>query len=90
MEMSAPALASGEGVKVTFISSVAALHKPLPVVVNKRVTCPVAISVAVGVYVAFMLVVLGSKEPIPPLHTPPVATVKLPPNWTIGAFEQST
>src|SRR5690606_41479498 len=36
-----------------------------------------------------MLVVLGSKVPFPPLHTPPVATVKAPAKVVTGLFAQS-
>src|SRR5690606_35293936 len=37
-----------------------------------------------------MLVVLGSNVPLPPLHTPPVATVKAPAKVVTGLFAQST
>ena len=46
---SGPALAVGASVKVSSTWSVAALHRPLPVVVRVSVTLPAAISAAVGV-----------------------------------------
>ena len=36
-----------------------------------------------------MFVVLGLKEPLPPLQIPPVATVKDPPNMAIALLEHS-
>ena len=66
-----------------------ATQPPLPVVVKVSVTDPLAISPAVGVYCAPMFVVLGSKLPAPPLHTPPVATVNEPFNVATALFAQS-
>ena len=39
---------------------------------------------------AFTLVVLGSKVPAPPLHTAPVATVKLPFSCVAALLAHST
>ena len=74
-EMSAPAFAVGEGVKVIVMASLTALQLPTPVVVAVSVTLPLAISVAVGVYTGFTAVLPGVKVPAPPLQLMPVATV---------------
>ena len=74
--------------KVSVTWSFTATQLPLPVVVSVSVTLPLAISAAVGVYVTFWLVVLGSKLPAPPLQITPVATVKEPLKDAAALFEQ--
>src|SRR5690606_26403831 len=88
-ETAAPALTTGAGVKFNCTLSATAMQPPLPVVVNVRVTEPLETSPGVGVYCAPMFVVLGSKDPAPPLHTPPVATVNEPCNVATALFAQS-
>lgn len=44
-----------------------------PFVVNVKVAVPAAISAALGVYMAFSVVLPGAKVPVPPLHVAEVA-----------------
>src|SRR5690606_9174939 len=85
---SAPALAVGAGVKANVMLSDTAMQLLLPVVVRVRINEPLEISVEVGVYVAFILPALGLKVPLRPLHTAPVATVKLPARVAVALFAQ--
>ena len=72
---STPASTVGALVNVITIISDTAVQVPFPVVVNVRFTNPAASSPAVGVYVAFIVILFGLKTPVPPDHTAPVATV---------------
>ena len=57
------------------ITSVAGLHNPFPVVVSVSVKIPAAVSAELGVYVAFSVVAVGEKVPVPAvLQVPPEAT----------------
>jgi hypothetical protein len=74
-----PATAVGAGLKKIVTGELAAAHGPAPsgsFVVRVSVTNPAAISPAVGVYVAFNVVLFGLNAPAPPDH---VADVALPP-----------
>src|SRR6185437_2791931 len=79
INIGAPASISGEGLKVTFIVSLTALHAPLPVDVSIRLTKPAAVSAELGLYVAFNVVLFGVNAPLPPvLQIPPDAS-NIPP-----------
>ncbi len=70
-----PALTVGAGVYVNTTLSFASGQSTLPVVVIFNLTDPVVISAAAGVYVAFFVVLFGTKVPAPPLQRIPGATV---------------
>jgi hypothetical protein len=72
-----PIVIVGAGVMVVEFVLLTALQLLLPVVVKVRLVIPAVISAAVGVYVAFIVVVLGEKAPAPD-HIAPVATVNEP------------
>jgi hypothetical protein len=58
-------------------------------VVSVNVTVPAAYSAALGVYTAFIVVLLGEKIPVPPLQVPPVAEPPTAPARIIGEPTQA-
>ena len=58
-------------------------------VVNVRVITPAAISAEVGVYVAFRVVLFGTKLPAPPLQMPPLAMPTEPFSTTLALLAQA-
>ncbi len=85
---SSPASTTGAGVNVTSMLSLTATQSSLPVVVSVRVTDPLDISVAVGVYTAVKLFADGKKDPLPPDQVAPVAIVIAPSSCTCALFAQ--
>ena len=69
------------------IWSVAEEQVPLTVVVNVKVKLPEAISEALGVYTAFIVVLFGAKDPEPPLQAAPEAMVKPPASVVFALLE---
>ena len=57
-------------------------------VVRVRITVPAAISAGLGVYTALRFAGEGLKEPLPPLHRPPVAPLTVPASWALGWLAQ--
>src|SRR6478609_1812551 len=83
---SEPANKVGPFEKVINTSSNTAPHIPFPVVVKRKLTEPLLLSVAEGIYFADKVLSLGLKLPpvAPPTtdHLPPVAMVTIPFNCT--------
>ena len=80
MVCAGPALAMVEGWIVITTEDVTAEQGPAgSLVVNVNVTEPVLTSVAVGVYTALSVTLLGEKVPVPPPHVPLVADPPIDP-----------
>jgi hypothetical protein len=81
----------GASVIVITIASLTCAHAPLLVEVSVSVTLPAAVSAALGVYVAFSVVLLGVNVPDPeeshcPVVVPPLT---LPANVTAALLPQT-
>ena len=84
---SKPAFTNGEGVKLILTLSTDWLQLPLFVEVKVKVMTPAARSAALGIYVAFNVVLFGEYVPVPPAHIPVVVGPEtIPERMLVGLF----
>ena len=81
-----PALTTGWGVNITVIELFSGRQFPLLVEVSVSTTEPAAKSAALGIYVAFSVVGLGVKLPLPEVVQVPVPVLEYPFSETLGLF----